>query len=466
VLKTKNNGVDWEALAVRLPEIVAEMEKYVPYASALVTTSEGLTIRINHREREVEPADPRQGAVLTAWCGDHFEEWATTDLAPDQLGEEARRFAREARVAPGGPAMEPGEPLEAHFATPVQVDPHSVSLRDKFEKCLAEHQGLAGLDPRVINAEVRLVESREQKLFANRTRLLRQEISRLRYFLLLVVHEDEQTAYDWHIIDGTGGLEIAEVAPQQVEDLRDVAVGLLHADRVEPGYYECVATPSVAGTIAHEAFGHGVEMDMFLKGRARAADYVGKVVASPLVSIMEDPTVEGAYGSYFVDDEGQLASPTHIIRDGVFERGITDLYSATRLGISRTANGRREAFTNKVYPRMSNTYFARGETPVEEIIQSVEQGIYLDRISSGMEDPKNWGIQVTAHVGREIVGGKFTGRLFSPVGITGYVPDVLESISLVGDDFVLSGGTCGKGHKEFVPVSDGGPHFRFRARLG
>lgn len=465
-MEENRNGVDWAALRIRLPEIVAEMERHVPYASILVTSLEGVTVRINHRERQVEPADPRQGAVLTAWCGDHVEEWATTTLDPDGLWREARAFLETVRVAPGGPQVDPGEPLEADFATRMEVDPRTVPLKEKFAQCQEEHARLAALDRRVINAEVRLLETRERKLFANRHRLLGQEIQRIRYFLMLVVHEEGKTAYHWHISDGTGGLEIARVPEEKTAELRDVAVGLLRAGRVEPGYYDCVASPSVAGTIAHEAFGHGVEMDMFLKGRARAAQYVGKVVASPLVSILEDPTVEGAYGSYFVDDEGRLASPTYIIRNGIFERGITDLYSATRLRVTRTANGRREAFTNKVYPRMSNTYFARGETPVEEIIQSVDRGFYLDHISSGMEDPKNWGLQVTAHVGREIVGGKFTGRLFSPVGITGYVPDVLQSISMVGNDFALSGGWCGKGHKEFVPVSDGGPHFRFRARLG
>ncbi|MGQ9584908.1 MAG: TldD/PmbA family protein [Anaerolineae bacterium] len=465
-MSKKNDGVDWEVLEAHLPELVTAMEERVPYASVLVATTEGLTIRVNHREQEVHMADPRQGAVLSAWCGDHMEEQATAHLDLHHLAKAAAELTREVQVRPGGLPVDPGEPLRARFATALGVDPRSVPLAEKFERFRTVQRQLAGLDPRVINAEVRYTETHEQRFFANRTRLLRQEIHRIRCFLLLVVHEEGKTAYNWHMSDGTGGLEIAEVPPEKIEELRDVAVGLLKARRVEPGYYDCVATPSVAGTIAHEAFGHGVEMDMFLKGRARAADYVGKMVASPLVSILEDPTVEGAYGSYFVDDEGQLASPTYIIRDGVFERGITDLYSATRLGLPRTANGRREAFTNKVYPRMSNTYFARGETPVEVIIASVDRGFYLDRTSSGMEDPKNWGLQVTAHVGREIVNGKFTGRLFSPVGITGYVPEVLQSISLVGDDFALSGGWCGKGHKEFVPVSDGGPHFRFRARLG
>jgi TldD protein len=73
---------------------------------------------------------------------------------------------------------------------------------------------------------------------------------------------------------------------------------------------------------------------------------------------------------------------------------------------------------------------------------------------------------VTAHYGEEIVNGALTGKLFAPVGITGYVPDLLQSISAIGNDFELSPGTCGKGHKEYVPVASGGPHLRMKARLG
>jgi TldD protein len=100
------------------------------------------------------------------------------------------------------------------------------------------------------------------------------------------------------------------------------------------------------------------------------------------------------------------------------------------------------------------------------MIESVERGVYLNKTSSGMEDPKGWGMQVTSQYGEEIRNGKLTGRLFAPVGITGYVPDILQSVSAAGNDFALSGGTCGKGHKEWVPVSSGGPHLKLKARLG
>jgi TldD protein len=182
--------------------------------------------------------------------------------------------------------------------------------------------------------------------------------------------------------------------------------------------------------------------------------------------MFDDPSYAGAYGSYFFDDEGELARPTQILRDGVLVRPISDFASATLAPGVHTANGRRQDFTRKVYARMSNTFFSPGETEPAAMLAGVERGIYLRQAESGMEDPAGWGIQVTAHYGEEIVEGKLTGRLFAPVGITGYVPDLLESISAVGSDFELSAGTCGKGHKEMVPVSSGGPHLRMKARLG
>ncbi|MGD8815316.1 MAG: metallopeptidase TldD-related protein, partial [Anaerolineales bacterium] len=111
------------------------------------------------------------------------------------------------------------------------------------------------------------------------------------------------------------------------------------------------------------------------------------------------------------------------------------------------------------------TFFGRGETPVSDLIKQAEDGIFLAKISSGMEDPKGWGIQVTCHYGQEIKGGKLTGRMFAPVVITGYVPDMLESITGVGNDLEIDGGYCGKGHKEYILVASGGPHLLLKARV-
>jgi TldD protein len=115
---------------------------------------------------------------------------------------------------------------------------------------------------------------------------------------------------------------------------------------------------------------------------------------------------------------------------------------------------------------MTNTFFGPGDSRPEDLFAQVDQGIYLQKWYSGMEDPQGWGIQVTCHYGREIKNGRVTERVFSPVAITGYVPDVLQSIIGVGNDLNLDVGTCGKGHKEYVPSSSGGPHLLLKARLG
>ena len=205
---------------------------------------------------------------------------------------------------------------------------------------------------------------------------------------------------------------------------------------------------------------------MFLKQRARAAYFIDRTVGSDLVNIVDDPSHSGGYGSYFFDDEGRMASPTQIVENGTFRRGITDFYSANALNIPRSANGRRQDYSRKAYARMSNTYFEAGTSTLDDMLAQVDDGIYLDKWSSGMEDPQGWGIQVTCHYGHEIKGGQITNRIFSPIGISGYVPEVLQSISAVSTGLALDAGTCGKGHKESLPVASGGPHLLLKARLG
>ncbi|MGC9322739.1 MAG: TldD/PmbA family protein, partial [Kosmotogaceae bacterium] len=242
---------------------------------------------------------------------------------------------------------------------------------------------------------------------------------------------------------------------------------LLSAERIDPGEYDVICSPDVAGLIAHEAFGHGVEMDMFVKGRAKAVEYLGKQVASELVTMHDGAAGVREVSSYAFDDEGSLAKDTVIIENGILKRGISDLISASVLGTEPTGNGKRESFERKAYARMTNTYFSPGKHDLKDMIESIDYGFLLEDYYSGMEDPKNWGIQCVIAYGREIKKGQLTGRVVSPVMMTGYVPSLLKSISMVSGDFKLSGtGACGKGHKEFTKVSAGGPYIKAKARLG
>ena len=194
---------------------------------------------------------------------------------------------------------------------------------------------------------------------------------------------------------------------------------------------------------------------------------VGEYVASPIANMHDGAAAAFSAASYFFDDDGILAQDTQIIKDGILVAGLSDLASAAQLGTRPTGNGRRQSYSHKAYARMTNTFFEPGKDKLEDMIRSVEHGYMLFETNNGMEDPKNWQIQCTAEYGIEIRDGKLTDHYVSPVVMSGFVPDLLKSISMISDaSEVIGAGFCGKGYKEWVRVSDGGPNLKVRVKLG
>jgi TldD protein len=452
-------------LRTSLPGIVALGGDKAPWFSVLLSNNHNLNIIVNNREERVVEPPPFAGTVLSAFDGETMHERSVGGFSKSGAEKAARELVQG--LSRGGVKPPEEEERRADYATPVRIDPMRMTVQEKLDRCRELHRRLKDLDPRIVNAQVLYREYNEHSVFANRSTDIAQRIQRVViYLFVFMAEEGSGMRHNWHAKSGSAGWEVLEFSDRELSDLVAATVALLKAERIEPGEYQFISAPGVSGVICHESFGHGVETDMFLKERARAANYIDQVVASPLVNIYDDPSLPGIFGSYFFDNEGFLSKPTQIVENGVFRRGITDFYSAHALGIPRSANGRRQDYTRKAYARMSNTFVGAGSSSLEDMLAQVDHGIYLDKWSSGMEDPKGWGIQVTCHYGHEIRGGKITDRVFAPIGISGYVPDVLKSISAVSSTRVLEGGGCGKGHKEMIPVASGGPHLLMKARLG
>jgi TldD protein len=448
-----------------LGEIVGLGLQRAPYFSVLLSSRHGMSIRVDDREERVTERAPAVGTVLSAFDGATNYERAMGGFHPGEIQSAARDLVNGISFQKYTPQAEPER--RGDFATPVQIDLLEMSTQEKLDRCRELHHRAKGSDPRIVNVQVFYNELNEHSVFADGSADLAQRVQRVNMFLVVIVAgETGEVRYDYSSKSGSAGWEVLAWSDEEIQRTLNGALALLTAERIEPGEYRIITTPGVSGTICHESFGHGVETDMFLKERARAAHFIDKIVGSPLVNIADDPSQPGSYGSYFFDDEGRMATPTQIVADGVFLRGITDRYSAAALEIPRSANGRRQDYSRKAYARMSNTYFSPGTSTLEEMIAQVDYGIFLDKWSSGMEDPLGWGIQVTCHYGHEIKGGRITERVFAPIGISGYVPDVLQSITAVSNILKMDGGTCGKGHKESVPVASGGPHLLLTARLG
>lgn len=451
-----------------LAATVDDLQRVAPYAHGFAQVREGAAFRATTRATSIEPLDPVCGVVLSAWNGEGMLEVSVPSLDDDALRSASARLreliAREGVRA--GPTIDPGAPLERDFVVAERIPVSSLSLDERLARALAVKDRVHAADHRVKNAVARATHVRTQELFVGPTRRLFQDLRRAELVCLVVMEEGGRAA-DLHGGRGRqGGAEHLAFGDDDVAHLVEDCARMLGAERAPGGSYRCVFDGDVAGLLAHEAFGHGTEADMFVKRRARGAGFLGKKVGSELVDMYDDPSLPGEAASYFFDHEGQLAAPTRIIERGVLVTPMTDLVSAAYLGVARTANGRRESVQRKAYTRMSNTFFGKGVDTQAALVASLDDGLLVRHARNGMEDPKGWGIQCEAYLAEEIKGGKRTGRVFSPVIITGYVPDLLASIDGVSDAVEIGGlGMCGKGYKEWVKVTDGGPSLRLTARI-
>lgn len=447
----------------------AALRAEFPYASVLLqdTRCAFWSVSAAGVNMRVDPAFTGRGAVIRVHDGSGYGEYALNDFCVGDIPSIVARLKGMSPLPGGDPAPEMPEALAFHKAGECEIDPEEMG-GERIVARLSELRAEAlGMDERLLDCMVGFEYQVIHKRFVSGARVLEQDLMWADCMMNCVARRGEEVKECYRSFSMLGGAEILDSLRAGIKTCVDGVIDLLDSRIVEPGVYDCVCAPNVTGIIAHEAFGHGVEMDMFVKKRAQAEAFIGKQIAAPMVTMHDTASAVSQTGSFFFDDEGTLSGDTVIIKDGVLAAGMCDFLSAKRLGARPTGNGRRESFERKAYARMTNTYFEGGKDRVEDMIASIEHGFLLESCSSGMEDPKNWGIQLMVDMAREIEGGKLTGRVFSPVVLTGYVPDLLKSISMMSPNVEMNGaGACGKGYKEWAKVSEGGPYIKARIRLG
>ncbi|WP_456398664.1 TldD/PmbA family protein [Mesoaciditoga sp.] len=453
----------------KVRELVKRLCQHYDYVSVLGTDSFGTLFLVNSEGVEVRDSMwTERGFVVRVHDG-NYREFSFNRLDNiDEIEKEVLELVklRDTMKFSLYPVIDE-ENLKKDFSSEVRVLPSSVSAQEKIERLFKMKDMAFEVSKKLVNFNTIYEEVTVNKLFVSEKKELSQSYVWTQGYLQPIVSDGKNVKSDIESFSGLKGVELLEEMEEKVIDVVKEAESLLNAQRLEPGEYDVICSPDVSGVIAHEAFGHGVEMDMFVKNRAKAAEYMGKRVGSDLVSMHDGAAAAKEVSSYFFDDEGTLAHDTLIIDKGILKAGLSDLLSAMKLHTIPTGNGKRESFERKAYARMTNTFFTPGEDTLEDMIKSIKHGYLLEKYGSGMEDPKNWGIQVMITYAREIKDGKLTDKVISPIIITGYVPDLLNSISMVSKDFKLSGsGACGKGYKEYVKVSAGGPYIKAKARLG
>jgi TldD protein len=234
----------------------------------------------------------------------------------------------------------------------------------------------------------------------------------------------------------------------------------LQATDAPAGTMTVVLGPGWPGVLLHEAIGHGLEGDFNRKKTSAFSELLGKPVASPLCTVIDDGTLPNRRGSLNVDDEGTPTTRTVLIENGILRGYLQDRLNARLMGMPLTGNGRRESFAHIPMPRMTNTFMLAGESTPEEIIHSVDHGLYAAYFGGGQVDITSGKFVFSASEAYRIEGGRLT-RPVKGATLIGDGPDVLKRISMVGNDLQLDEGigTCGKDGQS-VPVGVGLPTVR------
>lgn len=316
-------------------------------------------------------------------------------------------------------------------------------------------------DPRVVRVTASLTSAYETVLVAASDGGFAADVRPMVRVNVNVIAEQKGRREQGHA--GAGGrFCLDELAarglPEQVakEAVRQALVNL-DSIAAPAGPMPVVLGPGWPGVLLHEAIGHGLEGDFNRKGTSVFSGRLGEQVASSLCTIVDDGTLAERRGSLTVDDEGVASQCTTLIENGKLVNYMQDKLNARLMGMEPTGNGRRESYAYQPLPRMTNTYMLPGEHAPEEIIASVDKGIYAVNFGGGEVDITSGKFVFSASEAYLIENGRVTSPIKGAM-LIGSGVEVLQQVSMVGNDLALDEGvgTCGKDGQQ-VPVGVGQP---------
>ncbi|MBZ5521857.1 MAG: metalloprotease TldD [Acidobacteriia bacterium] len=382
------------------------------------------------------------------------------DLAPEKI----MRAARTAALIARGPAKELVQGFQdsqAHQLYQVSSPSVDADIAAKVDLVMRADTSARGYDPRIVQVRASFADELRQIMIVGSDGTFATDVQPLaRFSVTCIAKAGENSARGSSGGGGRVGIEyfVQEKSPESfAREAARQAIIQLDAREAPAGEMEVVLGPGWPGVLLHEAIGHGLEADFNRKGTSAFTGMIGRRVASEKCTVVDNGTLPSRRGSINVDDEGSPTQETVLIEKGILKGYLSDKLSSRLMGMPDTGNGRRESYAHIPMPRMTNTYMLSGEDNPEDIIRSVNRGVFAANFGGGQVDITSGKFVFSASEAYLIEDGKITAPLKNCT-LVGNGPDALTKVSMVGNDLQLDEGvgTCGK-EGQSVPVCVGIP---------
>ena len=408
-----------------------------------------------------------QGVGVRAVSGDKTAFAYSDDISAFALGEAAD--AVRAIGAVGGHGNAGAVALRRGSGLYPAIDPVGSLPAEAKVSILERIERLArAIDPRVIQVMAGLAAEYDVVYVARHDGVRAADVRPLVRISVTVIAEQDGRR-EMGSSGGGGRYDLTQFTDAVIEHHAQKAVQqalvTLEARPAPAGQMTVVLGSGWPGVLLHEAIGHGLEGDFNRKGTSAFSGMIGQRVAAAGVTVVDDGTLSARRGSLSIDDEGNATNRTMLIEDGILKGYMQDAMNSRLMGVAPTGNGRRESYAHIPMPRMTNTYMLGGDKAPEEIIASVKDGIYAANFGGGQVDITSGKFVFSASEAWRIENGKLTYPVKGAT-LIGNGPDVLNYVSMIGNDLALDEGVgvCGK-EGQSVPVGVGQPTLRIDGGL-
>lgn len=346
---------------------------------------------------------------------------------------------------------------EDNVKSKAKIKPSEVSLDEKKD-VMSDVEKAANLEG-IVSTTINYVDQEARNIFANsESTFLQVEDSRVALFINAVAASDGLIQFGHKSTGGARGFEVLQKLDLEKfgRTPSEKALRLLKAELPPSGKFPVVMDPELTGVFIHEALGHASEADLILQNDSILKDKIGTQIGSPNVTIIDDATMD-AFGYYPYDSEGVKTRENILVQEGKLISYLSSRETAAQLEIKPSGNA-RSAVDDQPIVRMSNTYLKPGDYTFEELLEDMNDGIYLKGSRGGQVDTGKGVFQFNAAESFLIEKGEVTKPL-RDVSLSGNILEMLLKVEKVGSDFKMGVGFCGKSGQT-VPVGDGGPHVK------